>query len=611
MIPPTKHRRPYDEQIRGVFGTFGAGMGIRVCFLQAALEASELSKIQLVSEIPGSDRWPVRDLFQRDVDTQRVESSILPWLQDSDKVKFFNPLTLTLVPVDFESNRILSAVPSLARSTTVDELGTWNVLEREGLYRFRYLTSEVGPHREYGIVEWNSRNVRLVAIDGQHRLSALKRYLSDRSGPGFDGFLEWNIPVVVSGLDCNEPAQVSVSILDVVRNMFVYINTQARTPSKSRQILLNDEDLNYVCVQELLQYSHENDTVEEAEQRVQSRVPLLFYDWRGATENGREIPSPASLKSVTEIAEWFKFYIIGESVDENLASVFGLEEGDPLYQAFVRGDLHSGQTELVRDRFRESVLPGIAYLLESFIPYSAYIESVRNAELTWKTKSDVYRHALSQLRFGSHRGGESVQHQIAKAYDEVVHELVDFKHEVPSLLLLDIGMRGVIYAFGVLKDWHDEWLGNEESSSWLEYSKWFTRHLNTMYKQGWFTKKGNPLRLHITKNAADNIVNHKIGDAHKALGPFVCTVVCRNAFVEGDVISDEDEWAEVWETFAEGALLSTLISGYQKQHAADFRTQHLDWSAGKVKDESKRHGNKSSHAHLKRLLTTLEKIKAS
>lgn len=610
MIPPTNHKQIYDERIRGVFGTFGAGMGIRVCFLQAALEATELSKIQLVSEIPGSDRWPVRDLFQRDVDTKRVESSILPWLQDDEKVKFFNPLTLTLVPVDPASNRILGEVPSLQKSVIEDSDGRWTVHERKGLYRFRFLVTEGGTHREYGIVEWNSRNVRLVAIDGQHRLSALKRYLSDQTGPGFERFVEWNIPVVVSGLDCEQPVQAS--ILDVVRNMFVYINTQARTPSRSRQILLNDENVNFVCVQELLQYSHENDTLEEEQRRVQDRVPLLFYDWRGATENGREIPSPASLKSVTELADWFRFYLLGENADDGLASAFGIDENDPLYKSFLDGELQGGQTEQVRSRFCEWVLPGVAHLLENFAPYADYIASVRKAELAWSQKSDIYRHALSQLRFGSHRGGASVHAEVAQTYEEVIQDLIDFKLEIPNLLQLDIGMRGVIFAFGALRDWHEEWVDSKEPLPWLGYSEWFTRNLNKMYKQGWFTEKGNALRLHITRNAADNIVNHKIGDAHKALGAFVCTVICRNAFADKDILTDEEQWEEVWKTFAsEGSLFTTLRSGYQKQHTADFRTNNTSWSNKKIKEESTKKGNKSAHSHLKRLATTLNKIKVS
>jgi hypothetical protein len=607
MIPPTKHKKIYDEQIRGVFGTFGAGMGIRVCFLQAALEASELNKIQLVSEIPGSDRWPVRDLFQRDVDNQRVESSILPWLQDSAKVKFFNPLTLTLVPVEPTSNKILNEVPCLAQSEMHDDQGKWEILEREGLYRFRYLKGESGAHREYGLVEWNSKNVRLVAIDGQHRLSALKRYLSDQTGPGFDKFVAWSIPVVISGLDRNEPTQAT--ILDVVRNMFVFINTQAKTPSKSRQILLNDENINFVCVQELLQYSHENDTIEDLECRKQSKVPLMFYDWRGNTENGREVHSPAALKSITEVADWFKNYLIGENIDENLVSIFGVKKNSPLYNAFLNNEIEAKHTELIREQFRFWLLPGITYLLENFEPYYNYINSIRKAEISWQTKSDVYRHALALLRFGSHRGGESLQLQVLKAYDEVIHELVDFKHSIPSLLQLDIGMRGIMYAFGELKVWFDAWQNKGFIQPWLTYSTWFTNHLNMSFRQGWFGKDGNSIRRHITHNAAENIVNHKIGDAHKALGAFVCILVSRNAYLKRDVLTDEKQWIEVWEVFGETTLFSTLRAGYEKQHSAEFRTKHGDWTIKKVKDEGKRAGNKSAHSHLDRLKSALEKIK--
>ena len=68
---------------------------------------------------------------------------------------------------------------------------------------------------------------------------------------------------------------------------------------------------------------------------------------------------------------------------------------------------------------------------------------------------------------------------------------------------------------------------------------------------------------------------------------------------------------QVWETFAEGALLPTLSSGYQKQQAADFRTQHPDWSAAKVKEESRKLGNKAAHSHLKRLDAVLRKPKGA
>jgi hypothetical protein len=603
--PPKYENNHYNERIRGVFGRFGAGMDIRVCFVQAALAANDLSKIQLVSEIPGSDRWPVRDLFQRDVDTKRVETSILPWLQDESKVKFFNPLTLTLVPIDPVSNHILSEVPSLTESTVKDDTGTWACLERNGFYRFKFIANNGIECREYGLIEWNSANVRLVAIDGQHRLSALKRYLHDEGGPGFNSFVDWNIPVVISGLDSND--SVDASILDVVRNMFVYINTQARTPCQSRQILLNDEDINYICVQELLEYSHENDCLEDLSSRDQSRIPLMFYDWRGETENGRERPSPASMKSVTELSDWFRHYILGDNFDESQQFGLGIDESHVLRVLFEQKQLHGSIVSKLRMQFRDWVLPGFAYLLENFQPYNRYIQRVLRAERKWQQQGDIHRHALAKLRFGAHRGGESIQEGLGEVYDDIIHELIDYKQDIPSLLRYDIGMRGVVYAFGTLKEWHDEWTASQALEPWLPYSKWFTKHLNRAYREEWFEAASNSLRLNITHNAAGNIINHKISDAHKALGALVATVVCHNAWLSEDAITDESQWDEAWSSFSLGTLRATLKAGYKKQHTAEFKTSHPQWSPGKLKEEVTKKAERSADDHIKRLAKTLSR----
>ena len=58
----------FDRSLNGVFGTFGAGMNLEISFLQTALQPDELFHISLVEEIPGSEKWPIRDLFQRNVD---------------------------------------------------------------------------------------------------------------------------------------------------------------------------------------------------------------------------------------------------------------------------------------------------------------------------------------------------------------------------------------------------------------------------------------------------------------------------------------------------------------------------------------------------------------
>src|SRR4051794_38872800 len=98
--PPDILLEEYSQKKLGYFGELGAGANARVMFLQTAITRDELDDITLIENIPGSEKWDVRDLFQRDVDKVRVQQSIVPWLQDKSTVKFFNPLTLILLPLD-------------------------------------------------------------------------------------------------------------------------------------------------------------------------------------------------------------------------------------------------------------------------------------------------------------------------------------------------------------------------------------------------------------------------------------------------------------------------------------------------------------------------------
>src|SRR5262245_43549992 len=105
---PNGHTDGYNQNLEGFFGEFGEGRDVRICYLQTGLEPSSLSKVTLIGELPGSEKWPVRYLFQREVDRWRVERSIIPYVEDKDKVKFFPPITLTLLPVEDQGATILT-----------------------------------------------------------------------------------------------------------------------------------------------------------------------------------------------------------------------------------------------------------------------------------------------------------------------------------------------------------------------------------------------------------------------------------------------------------------------------------------------------------------------
>ena len=211
----------YNQSIQGYFGEFGSGANAKIFFLQSAINPVDLDKITLISDIPGSETWSVRDLFQRDVDDERVENGLIPYFKDQGKVKFFNPITLTILPLDNKTFEVMPDIPNVIERQEVIEDKTWDVFEVGGLYRFRYMHGKP----QFARVEWNDTKVRIVAIDGQHRLSALKRFKSDTENSSIKSdFMQWTIPVVLFSLRRIKDVSSGSTLLDIIRNIFIYIN---------------------------------------------------------------------------------------------------------------------------------------------------------------------------------------------------------------------------------------------------------------------------------------------------------------------------------------------------------------------------------------------------
>ena len=120
----------------------------------------------------------------------------------------------------------------------------------------------------------------------------------------------------------------------------------------------------------------------------------------------------------------------------------------------------------------------------------------------------------------------------------------------------------------------------------------------------WFGRTGNQHRLHITRDAADNVVNHRLSDAHKALGPLVALLVCAYAFKAHDIV-DQEMWDEAWDAFADNTLFSTVRGGHLKRYRADMRIEHPDWSTRRIREAAEPKANRSARTQLRRLKEAL------
>ena len=598
--PPIGKASVYNQQLPGVFGEFGSARGLQAFYLQSAIEPRDLDRISLISDIPGSEEWPVRDLFQRDVDKERVTNSLLPYLQKQDKIKFFNPLTLTVLPMDENGDSVSKELTLLEENEFSNDTGDWMSLERNPYFRMRWLSG----HYEYAMLDWNDKRSRMVAIDGQHRLFALKCMKADQeAAESYAQFMNWRIPVVIVSFRVSADRKKPPTVLELVRNIFVYINTTASKVNREREILLSDESVNDVATQELLDYSHSNDLLPYSK-RDNGRIPLLAFDWRGEEQGGDRVSAPSALKSITELNDWYIYYILGHDWSECQELTLGVNPTDPLKRAFHNKHLTHADSELLRKRLSETVLPGITYLLENFQPYAEYISELRKLEESeMRSDSHISRHAFEQLRFGANKAPDILQTEIQDYTNGLQDQILELKDRIliPPISE-DIGMRGIVWAYAELP--YDLSFPDD----WTEYSKWFVNALNEAYKERWIDRTrgaiGHKHLKHIVEDHSERVVNYRLEDAENALGPFVALLI--DAYATSIPEKWVDDWNELKEHYIE-ILRDTLTRGYKKEFRPELR-EKFPQGGRELTDAVKVKAERAARTHirgLERALTTI------
>lgn len=246
-------------------------------------EAAE--NLHLTSDIPGSETigWRLDELYQRDLDWRRVEKTIVKYLQNPAVPQFFNSLTIALLPYDDLKGELVSGFDAAAFDPPPIDLDVAKTLEVGpiSLGFWDDWTSADDPEFRTGVLRWNRKQLFGVAIDGQHRLAALKTLNS----PGSNRALAMTrIPVIVLVFDervgFSRPGDASddeVMQVHLLRRLFIDLNKHAKTVSRARQLLLDDWDPYARCVRELIGNELRDDLSELHESPPM--LPLSLVDW--------------------------------------------------------------------------------------------------------------------------------------------------------------------------------------------------------------------------------------------------------------------------------------------------------------------------------------------
>lgn len=558
---PKVQGNEYNEKRLGYYGELGQGLfGAR--YLLTGFPINDIDSLKLVSEVKESDTWTVKALFQRDINEERVAAEIMPYFLEEDKIKFFNPLTIVLLPID-EKGQILREVKEQVGDAEWEGMPAI-VSEASGYYR---ITCPKGQPQTSQL-EWNARRVMPVAVDGQHRLSAIKR-LRDQYTPGtpaakkFEsvGFPGWTVPVVL--IVFPPPAlgkKTKHSNIENMRDIFITINKEAQEPTRCRQILLNDFSVTAMCCQELLDYCQQPLSA--------SSVPLLFFDWRARGE-GDAPEHPHAFMRVEELEDLHINFLLGED---------GEGAGDTVYTTDQKNALSLGeegsvdpsglgkkdQRELVRDQYKKVVLPAVLAIFSEFKPLGQYIAFLTKMRQT--TKTDIDKHALSVLEYGTHHSQDKLLREpINLRVEQFEDDCQNEKSKLPSLVSNAIGVRAVFYALKTSRNHYSQ--VKKKTISWSDAAKWMLKYLNEAFDEKYFDKSCPHLR-HLALGPDDKIINYRPDQQRQGLGVLLTLVVCAKAHKKKD--GDFDEIiSELLEDVEEA-----LVRGYTKEVGIVIRDKY-------------------------------------
>ena len=568
VMPPV-----LNQEVPGFFGEFGHGGNVEVRFLQSVVTHDFLSKIKLIEEINGSDKWNIKDLFQRNVDHDRVGEDLLPYLRDQDRVKFIPPLILVLLPMQEGGNVQNSLSTADSSEETVGDF-PYNTFGNDDYFKF-YDSAE--GHHQYASVKWNDKKVNLVAVDGQHRLTAFKQWKDDPDQSDIGILESMSIPVVILGFSKYSDNERSPNLLDVVRNTFVYINSKSQKINQSRRILLDDESVSCVCTQEVVQYAHTNDQA-EFENINLNALPLMIIDWRAEEKKGKLQPLPSSIFSVQDIHDWMHEFILGDSSPKSKSDIKNriiprlfLDHETPSFNVSNFPLTHL-DSDTVRNRFKRHLLPAVVNVLEGIGPYKDYISELRDLERDSIDQTNtVARHAFKWIAFGKSNITLN-RDAIEVEYNRLCARFGSIKEEaIPMLLTRDIGIRAIWSSFSFLKDELDNY--KEETQDWLVFSNWYVGLVNKVIEDNWFEEyeeilhnnKPDKLKFltYIAYGASGNVINYKPSAVNNGLGALITMLILKE---NKDVALLE----RAWENSKKDALSIPVRAGLRAKIRADM-----------------------------------------
>lgn len=279
--------RRYNAPIYGMKGEFTLSTDVAVPYFAALLDIRRMAlELKTHEQVAASldQTYNLQELYQREIDTDRIEKDLIKnYLQDPNKIKFFNSLTVVLLPKDDQGKIIpeFGKHPDNDPSIPSDGGGDWDANFSE-YDRITFGGVQFVQSTAAGIsrLRWDDTRVDAVAVDGQHRLTALMRWFENHKNKSLNATETRTLVPIIFLLLSDEAGfkkgahHAGKGIKAIAREIFTDLNKNAKTVDKATEIILDDRNLISRCVRELV--------TDETCQDSDSKLPLSLVRWRDA-----------------------------------------------------------------------------------------------------------------------------------------------------------------------------------------------------------------------------------------------------------------------------------------------------------------------------------------
>lgn len=416
-IPGKRPINRFTKIYQGSFGQFKTSDSFPTQFLLTSLTVSNFDDLTTASEVMDLENYQFDELIQRDIDPERVRDIANRYLsKGKNRPIFFPPLIVCVALMEAgEATRIKPQYESVAYEKVEEDGQEYLVcvFDNDG-FRVRLPVADVehsdrlvlwgesasqAPDRYYAYASelaLNPARAKLVVLDGQHRLEALRLLTKSQEGREIVASVELPVCIVwPPGARVGGSENITVDF----RDLFITINSEPRRVSGHFLILLDDKRHSAMAVRELAD-------AWKSESQGWRRLHLLEWNTRDDERTARRTRG-FSITTISVVSEVLRAYLFEpaalaskllelDSVEDKLASA------DPDFNPNGVSDHRRNQavSEIMRERLRSTIVPALSILLRELPPYA--VQEVRLGQAFARLKEQVDNRNLAFTSLSKH-----------------------------------------------------------------------------------------------------------------------------------------------------------------------------------------------------------------